>query len=56
MISVKQTNNLLNYVEQRMQSSIGESAYKELFEVRSRLNDILSEHYVKRNRKKYKKN
>ena len=51
MISVKKTNNLLTYVENRMQSPIGESAYKELFEVRSQLNDILTEHYLKKKRK-----
>lgn len=50
MISIKKTNELLTYVESRMKTPIGESAYKELFEVRSRLNDILAEHYLKKKR------
>ena len=54
MISVKAVDDLENYVEGRLKSGeVKGDAFKELFEVRSRLIDILSEHYVKRNKKKY---
>ena len=54
MVSVKETQALYNYVEGRLKSGeVKGAAFKELFEVRNRLTDILSEHYVKRNNKKY---
>lgn len=44
---------LLSYVEGRMRQCKPD-AYPELFEIRSQLNDILSEHYVKRNKRNRK--
>ena len=56
MISVKATYELSQYVEKRLGShELNQQAYDELFKVRSRLNDILSDHYVKRNKKHYSK-
>lgn len=56
MISITATNNLYDYVEGRLKSNeIKGQAFKELFEIRNRLSDILSEHYVKRNHKRYAK-
>ena len=54
MVSAKETQALYDYVEGRLKSGeVNGAAFKELFEVRSRLTDILSEHYVKKNKKKY---
>lgn len=54
MVSVKATQALYNYVEGRLKSGeVKEDAFNELFTIRGMLTDILAEHYVKRNKKKY---
>ena len=48
---ITKLNELLNWVHSQM-GNCGAEAYPYLFEVRSQLNDILSDYYVKRKNRK----